>query len=105
MKGLEELGKLVNGKVSLADQGSQSTCLKLSLPTGNAEVTPVSMIKNSMSSTPVVEGKANSPESFDGLVSFYHRQLRHQTATFGDTSTSSVSIVRGSPSALRSLRQ
>ena len=71
MKGLEELGKLVNGKVSLADQGSQSTCLKLSLPTGNAEVT----------------------------------QLRHQTATFGDTSTSSVSIVRGSPSALRSLRQ
>lgn len=32
-------------------------------------------------------------------------QLCHQTATLGDTCTSSVSIVRGSPSVLRSSRQ
>ena len=78
MKELEEFDKLVNGKTSLADESSQGAWLEFLSPTGNTEMMP---------------------------IPFYHRQLCHQTATLGNTSTSSVSIVRGSPSVLRSSRQ
>ncbi len=105
MKELEEFDKLVNGKTSLADESSQGAWLEFLSPTGNTEMTPISVVKDSVPPSPVVEVKASSPEGFDGIIPAYHRQLCHQTATLGDTSTSSVSIVRGSPSALRSSRQ
>jgi len=105
MKESEEFDKLVNGKASLADKGSQGAWLEFLSPAGNTEMTPIRVVKNSMPPSPVVEVEASFPEGFDGIIPVYHRQLCYQTATLGYTSTSSVSIVRGSPAAPRSSRQ
>jgi len=97
--------KFINGEPSFADQGSQGAPLELFPSAGDTEVTAIRMVKNSVSSAPVVEIKTGSLKSSDGIVSPYHGQLCHQTATFGYTSTSSVSLSRGRPSSLRASRQ
>ena len=59
---------------------------------------------NVLSLIHIAEVMKNS-EKLCKLINCEASQLHHQTATLGATSTLSVSILRGNPSAFRSLRQ
>ena len=73
MKHSKKLCELTDREASFANKCPQCSWLELFSSPGNAEVPSIAMVKDGMSSLPVVKREANPSERFDSIVSSYYR--------------------------------